>query len=250
MHVDPEILALLALGEEVADSPARAHLSGCAECRAELAELSRTATLGRSSIDAGALLAPDARVWSRVIDELGIRDPGHDLSEPEEAAPPSSVHVAERRPRGRERAHRRRWVPVAVAASLVVGLGLGVGGALAWQSLQTPADRVLATAQLKAFPAWKGSSGEARIERRADGTRVVQVAMSSPEHGTGFDEVWLISSDASQLVSLGVLADGSGTFVIPAGLDLRRYDLLDISSEPLDGNPAHSKNSIMRGQLS
>jgi anti-sigma-K factor RskA len=246
MHVDPEILALLALGEQAADTEAQIHLASCSDCRAELAHLSRAATLGRSTLGAGELLIPDARVWSRVTEELGIRAvAGPAPDELDESRTTGAHRAGLRRPR---RLGRRRWLPVAVAASLVVVLGLGA--VFAWQRLQPGASDVLASATLKAFPDWKGSTGEARIEKRSDGSRVVQVSLRSPEHRAGFDEVWLISSDASQLVSLGVLDDGSGTFTIPAGIDLGHYDLVDISSEPLDGNPAHSANSIVRGQLS
>jgi hypothetical protein len=37
--------------------------------------------------------------------------------------------------------------------------------------------------------------------------------------------------------------------VVPADVDLRDYVLVDVSQEPLDGNPAHSGDSIVRGQL-
>jgi hypothetical protein len=42
----------------------------------------------------------------------------------------------------------------------------------------------------------------------------------------------------------------SGRFDVPAGLDLSGYPIVDISDEPLDGNPAHSSVSIVRGTLS
>jgi hypothetical protein len=41
----------------------------------------------------------------------------------------------------------------------------------------------------------------------------------------------------------------SGTFAVPAGLDLDRFRLVDVSDEPRDGNPAHSGDSIVRGAL-
>lgn len=39
------------------------------------------------------------------------------------------------------------------------------------------------------------------------------------------------------------------TSTIPDGINIARYDLVDISAEPFDGNPAHSGDSIVRGQL-
>ena len=41
----------------------------------------------------------------------------------------------------------------------------------------------------------------------------------------------------------------SGTFALPAGLDLSEYPIVDVSDEPVDGNPAHSSVSIVRGTL-
>ena len=232
MHAGPELLALIAMGEQISDVDVLDHLAGCPDCTVELAHLSHAATLGRSTLGAGELFTPNARVWARVTEELGIA-----------SEVPTETPVIELRARAR----RRRWIPV-VAAS--VATMLVVGGLAGWQLLQPTAARVLASAKLSAFPDWKGSTGEARVEKSADGTLVVQVSLSSPEHGSGFDEVWLMTSDGKHLVSLGVLGDGSGTFSIPAGINLSQYDVVDISSEPLDGNPAHSSNSIVRGRLS
>src|SRR4051812_28075536 len=71
-HVDPDVLALLALGEEVASSEELAHLESCAACRAEIENLARAATVGRSVIGAGELLQPPPRVWSRIAEELEL----------------------------------------------------------------------------------------------------------------------------------------------------------------------------------
>ncbi len=52
------------------------------------------------------------------------------------------------------------------------------------------------------------------------------------------------------MISLGALTAGSqGRFTIPAGTDLSVYTIVDVSVEPLDGDPAHSKESLLRGTL-
>ena len=61
-------------------------------------------------------------------------------------------------------------------------------------------------------------------------------------------EVWLIRSDASGLAGLG-LYGSSGRFAVPEGIDLDEFTLVDVSAEPVDGNPAHSGDSIVRGEL-
>src|SRR4051794_41865925 len=71
-HVDPDVLALLALGEEVASPKERAHLASCDVCRAEVENLARAATVGRTVLGAGDLLQPAPRVWSRIADELEL----------------------------------------------------------------------------------------------------------------------------------------------------------------------------------
>ncbi len=238
-HVDPDLLALLALGENAGDATDRDHLASCAQCRSEVENLAHAAEVGRSTLGAGDLLQPDARVWSAIraeVDELeGEEHEGDDGSEHERLAPVTPL----RRP---------GWIaPVAAAAAAVVLVG-GIGAV--WLSLQPTPATVLASAQLDAFPDWVGATGSATVTESADGSRVVDVSVDLPAGEEGFREVWLISSDTSQLVSLGIVDGASGTFTIPAGLDLSRYDLVDISEEPFDGDPTHSGDSIVRGQLS
>jgi RNA polymerase sigma-70 factor (ECF subfamily) len=41
-----------------------------------------------------------------------------------------------------------------------------------------------------------------------------------------------------------------GRFTFPVGLDLDDFAVVDVSAEPFDGDPAHSGDSILRGELS
>ena len=221
-HIDPDVLALLALGEDAGTESDRDHLAVCADCRSELENLAHAAAVGRSTLDAGELLQPDERVWNSIKAEVATPAP-----------------VVQLRPR-----LARRLLAIAAAAVVLVG---GVGVAL-WALQPAPAT-VLASATLDAFPGWVGSTGSAVVEQTAAGARFVDVTFQAPATEGGFREVWLISSDTSQLVSLGVVSGDTGRFTIPDGLDLTRYDLVDISEEPIDGNPEHSGDSILRGQL-
>lgn len=91
--------------------------------------------------------------------------------------------------------------------------------------------------------------GSALVEQLPDGTR--QVVVTLPEQQlAGYREVWLGSADLTRMVSLGVLGQGSQAFVVPGGLDLTAYPVLDVSDEPYDGDPAHSADSLARGKLS
>lgn len=61
--------------------------------------------------------------------------------------------------------------------------------------------------------------------------------------------MWLLDAETGRLVSLGVLNGTESTFELPEGLDLSDYPVVDISREPFDGDPAHSTDSIARGEL-
>ena len=64
-----------------------------------------------------------------------------------------------------------------------------------------------------------------------------------------YREVWLMSSDLTKSISVGLLDGGSGTFVMPPNIAAADYPVVDISQQPLDGKPGHSANSIVRGEL-
>ena len=51
------------------------------------------------------------------------------------------------------------------------------------------------------------------------------------------------------MVPLGVARPGTQTFELPADLDLGEFPIVDVSVEPLDGDPTHSGVSVARGEL-
>jgi len=139
------------------------------------------------------------------------------------------------------------WIAAAAAAGVVVG---GVGGG--WISSRTgvePQPTVVAQAPLDPLPGWDGASGEAVVHTAADGTRTLVLDVEATVPDDGFREVWLIDRDVTRLVSIGVLEGSSGTFVLPSGIDLDDFAVVDVSQEHFDGDPAHSGDSIVRGIL-
>ena len=66
--------------------------------------------------------------------------------------------------------------------------------------------------------------------------------------GDGYLELWLIDPTVSRLVSLGPLR-ADGIYDVPAGVDPAQFPIVDVSVEPVDGNPTHSGDSVLRGQL-
>lgn len=273
-HIDPDAVALAALGEPL-DADDRAHLADCPDCAREVATLTTTVAAGRRGGDERAVPPPPA-VWERVRAELDLGpalepgplagagraddaapgptaepdagpDAGLRVAAPvpvpaqEPAAPVTPVDAARDR---RRTGGRARWL-APVAAGLVVGAV--TGGLVVRQVLRDDAPAVLAEASLDALPGWS-ASGDAAVEEDRDGRRTLVVRLAGGE-GDGFREVWLLDREATRLVGLGVLDGDEGRFTIPVGLDLDDFAVVDVSAEPFDGDPAHSGDSILRGEL-
>ncbi len=232
-HLDPETLALLALGEDAATATERLHLAGCAACREEVAGFARAVAAARDGDE--PLTRPGPLVWAGIVEALEL--PASFAADPLGGGGPRAVAPLARR--------RRGLAAVLLAAAAVLVLG-GVGVGLLINQHQAKA---VATAALHAFPGWQGDSGTAVLERLPNGRQVVQVTTTVRPDGTTDHEVWLMTAGAKRLVSLGLLHGTSGTFTVPAGVDVSRFRLVDVSDEPRDGNPAHSGDSIIRGVL-
>ncbi|WP_106816688.1 anti-sigma factor [Microbacterium timonense] len=258
-HLDPERLALIAIGEELTDAE-QEHLATCDACTIELAELEHTVAVGRSTVTLGELETPPERVWDRIVEdvrsqpaaEAGLHPSAEgqpqevDASDAENVSPTATsgrVNVGHQPKRRRMRRGGRMLLALAASVAVVLAV-VGV-----WNIVRPPQAVEIASAILDAFPAHPDAGGTAQVTELADGERTLTVTLDDSEVGDGFREVWLITADASDLVSLGELDGKKGTFVVPADVDLRDYVLVDVSQEPMDGNPAHSGDSIVRGQL-
>jgi anti-sigma-K factor RskA len=93
------------------------------------------------------------------------------------------------------------------------------------------------------------ASGTARVVERSDGTRVLEVELQAPDLDDAYYEVWLLKPDVSGLIPVGTTQAGTAQFEIPPGVDLGQYPVVDVSVEPLDGDPEHSGDSVVRGVL-
>jgi hypothetical protein len=253
-HVDPDVLALIALGEPIADDGERAHLASCPE----VASLARAVTSARTVTPGDALVLPPPAVWERIRDDLNLsadlepdgtsgRSTRTTASTGDAADSADAVdgdELASRR--ARRRGVRAPWLAAAVAGGVVVG---GAGGAWwAGQDRELP-PAVVAEAALDPLPGWEGAAGQAVVRELPDGTRELVVTLEGDDGVAGYREVWLIDRDVTRLYSLGVLEGSDGTFTLPADLDLGEYPVVDVSDEPFDGDPAHSGDSIIRGLL-
>lgn len=251
-HIDTDELHLLALAELDVSDRERAHLAACAACAGEYQALRQVVQLGRAA-GPDRLITPPGGVWVSIHAELALSEavrtpPLPPLPYPTDAATRPNASAANRAEPAAfapvRRLPRRRWVPVAAAVGLI---GLVGGIAIVVATTAGGAERVMAEAALDALPGWT-ASGSARVEEAADGRRSVVVDLDAPA-GASLREVWLLKADASGLVSLGFLDGSIGRFTVPAGVDLAQYPLVDVSAEPADGDPAHSGDSIVRGEL-
>jgi hypothetical protein len=258
MHTDPEILALVALGEREAATPTDLdHIAHCAACERELAELGHLSQVGRTISDHVTLETPDPLVWDRIRAQLGFSDnftsdlvpPRASPATPPVALAASSDVARESTPERIDRPSPRRRRLLSLALAAVLALLAGIGGTLAWQQLRPLTETVVASTTLEALPKWAGASGEATLEEDPAGTKVLVVSMVTPRPVDGIQQVWLIDRDQSSMLQVGWLTAPIERFRLPADLDISRYPIVDISVEPPDGNLQHSGDSIVRGTL-
>lgn len=277
-HLDAELLSLIALGEPLGIEAEAEHLASCPTCSETLRGLQHAvhiATLDPTGIE---LEGPGSHNWTAIHHALGLSpslaaDPlGNEaaggpspaerppLSPATPGAPSTHGNESGRTPVplrfGTKRRQRRPGLWIAVAAGIVLGAAAGWAAAGALRDTGTPAPIstqsvpatiILAQTTLSPLAAHTGS-GNAQVEQLPDGTRRLVIRLSN-DHIAGFRGVWVGSADLSKMVSLGVLANDSGSFAIPAGVDLAQYPIVDVSDQPYNGDPAHSADSIARGKL-
>jgi anti-sigma-K factor RskA len=242
-HVDPDQLALLALGESVDrgdGSAVSGHLQQCGRCRGELESLQHTVDLAREAVEHRDTPPPSEAVWSRIATEVGIglHPPVPRLGQ--HRAPEPVVTLI---------GSRRRWTrPVAalVAAALIGVVGT-LGALRPWRSDPAPATASAATlAAVAGGPG--GARGRAVVERGPGGLLLRITAAGLPLQ-QGYFEVWVFDGKRN-MVSIGVLsADSTASLPLPPTLDLRTYHVVDISQEQYDGDQTHSRTSVLRGSL-
>jgi len=240
-HLDPEVIALLALGEAPGTGDdfitAQRHLGSCTECRGEVESFSAVVAAARTVTSKDALVPAPNSVWSRITDEL-------------EGPAPSLPATAQPTPVLAVPAPRRmlQWVTVAAAACVGLVVGSGVMYAATSSQRSTVAPTIVAETALAPL-AGSQATGNVEVVSTSTGAQVL-VDVSGLAKPDGFYEVWLLDRKGEKLIALGVL-DGSdkGTFAMPPGVSMSDYPVVDVSLEPSDGNPGHSHHSLVRGTL-
>ncbi len=232
-HPEPEIL-LRSVGGST-DEETRRHLATCSRCRADFAAMTRARAAGATLTadpDLASPATPPRGVWESIQRELGV------TAEPAVTTP---MPTPSRRARS-----RRTWL--VAAASVAVGVVLG-GSVVALVGREGD-DSSTQAARTSSLEPLEGHVTSGTLSMTGSpSAESLSVDLHDSDPGTGFLEVWLLDAKTGGMVSLGVLDGDRGSYAVPAGLDLTAYDQVDVSREPYDGNPAHSKVSLARGQV-
>jgi hypothetical protein len=270
-HLDDDRLILRALDDEPLTERETAHLDECLRCRADLDRMRQVVAGGRQTQGLQALPMPPPRVWERI--DAKLAENGHDSpgslatvqTAPPQQVPPGPSDIPVRDELLARRTQRRGpgWAMTAlvagVAAAVAAVITLTVTRQLAPTSTPTPQAQPcagVADVRLQALPGVPaGVTGHACL-RISDGQRRLYIhAEGMPSQPDGDYEAWLL--DATSLAgptlrmeALGVLGNSTDqNLPLPSNLDLSKYNIIDISAEPHDGNASHSGHSLLRGTL-
>jgi hypothetical protein len=247
-------------------------------------ELRDVAGLGRQTQRLRELPPPPEHVWQRITAELAATDRGTPppavslhTDPPRQTA--AAVPVADEvrvpaapppdelgRRRDARRAARRRpgWgvtAGLAAAAAVVAAIAAAAGTALVLRD-EPPATTVASCpagsprVSLEALPGAPAGVGGYACLVTVDGERKLHVhAEGMPAQADGDYEAWLLDSTSLQgpglrMQPLGVMgAKADQELNVPGTLDLRKFNIVDISAEPHDGDATHSGKSLLRGTL-
>lgn len=233
-----------------------AHLAGCPVCTWEVAALRATVAQLPLALDE-TRAAPSPALRARILDAVVADRAGDNVTPlaprgdrraashggPVAAAPPAAPIPFP--------ARRRNLAAYAVAAVLLLGLGLGLLGwnvALQREVRRVTAERDTARAELAVYTINAASGqGSAQVLYLANHHQALLDASDLPPLGPGqVYQIWLIPA-GGQPEGVGIFLDPSGE----AGFsgDLSRYQLLAITVEPGYGSPAPTSAPILSGAL-
>lgn len=147
----------------------------------------------------------------------------------------------------RRRMSRRSFLIAATIAVLAAAGGIAGGIAI---GRHTPAQSVAGpSTELAPLPTGPpGVQGNAAVITSTDGATLNVDTQHLPLR-QGFYQVWLYDRVADKMVPIGTLGgSGQGSFTLSPSIDLRSYNIVDVSAQDLNGDPAHG-DSVLRGIL-
>jgi hypothetical protein len=131
---------------------------------------------------------------------------------------------------------------------VLVGIGVVVGRNTGRGDDGGSAVREVALRNDGLSPEGRSTSGTATLVRRGGRYYLDLRLHDPPAPAGGYLEVWLIDRQVKGMVSLGPYR-GPGAYALPANVDPSTFPVVDVSDEPLDGDPLHSGVSLVRGVL-
>jgi anti-sigma-K factor RskA len=209
------------------------HLSGCEDCRAEVAELRETAALLADAV----ATEPPASLREAVlagISQVRPLPPEVPVSEPDQ-----ETHET--------RAGRRAWVPFLVAAAIAILVGVGALIVQPWAGDEVPqltaAEQVLQAPDAEQVFLDLGEAGRATVTRsKAEDKAVITTEdmVSAPE-GKAY-ELWFMSPD-EKFVSAGLMPDVADQTVVLDG-SAAQAAAVGITVEPDGGSKQPTSEPI------
>lgn len=144
-------------------------------------------------------------------------------------------------------------IPAALAVAAVLALVLATGAALIVRLTNSEVTVAEAAIGNDGLPVQTTGSGTAVLKQRGDDQFLeLELPALDAADPNSIYEIWMIDTDVDGMVSLGSLAatDGETTRIdLPDTIDHTAFPVVDISVEPLDGDPTHSGQSVLRGVL-
>ncbi len=144
-------------------------------------------------------------------------------------------------------------IPAALAAAAALAIVLATGAALFVRATDAEVTVAQAAIANDGLPVPVAGTGTAVLKQRGEDQ---YLELELPDLGTvdpnSMYEVWMIDTDVVGMVSLGNLSGTGGDTAridLPDTIDHTAFPVIDISVEPLDGDPTHSGQSILRGVL-
>ena len=221
------------------------HLSGCEDCRAEVAELRETGALLAETV----ATSPPASLRDSVLAGISQVRP---LPPEVPAASPASTRAGTA-DTGAPVGRGRRWMPLLVAAALVLLVGVGAMIVAPWTDDEprlTAAEQVLQAADAEQVFLDLGEAGRATVTRSKSQDRAVittEDMVSAPE-GKAYelwfqtpeedmvpagmmpdapDQTVVLDGPAAEAIAVGITVEPEGGSDKPSGEPIALFDLTE-----------------------
>jgi anti-sigma-K factor RskA len=210
------------------------HLAGCAACRDEVDDLVLAAHALPMSVDP---VDPPPSLKARIMAEVEREASLLAAAGPEADRPPTRAR------RRRFRLHLPRLVPAAVAASLLVGVGLGIGiTQLGREDPRTVPAQVTDTR--------KAPDAAADVEFGEDGAMLVAHGLPAPPSGRVY-QVWLKRpGQAPEPTSALFTPSGDGTATASVPGDMHEVTQVLVTDEPDGGSQTPTRDPLLVADMS